>query len=131
MLFEDKYEPVSESGCWIWSDALSTGGYGQYWTGDKAVMAHRYSYEKAGNDIPNGMEIDHLCRVRCCVNPAHLEPVTRAENMRRAVPFRSETTHCKHGHEYKPENTYINKKTGVKQCKECHRLREAKRRGSK
>lgn len=70
--------------CWLWR-AATTVGYGVFKRATKVlVYAHRWSYEHHVGPIPEGLHIDHLCRVRACVNPAHLEPVTLAENNRRA-----------------------------------------------
>ena len=71
--------------CWLWTAAKQQGGYGMFGAKNtkKVVAAHRWSYEHFVGPIPKGMQIDHLCRVRHCVNPAHLEPVTPKENLRR------------------------------------------------
>lgn len=74
--------------CWEWSGAVSGNGYGNIWYGDAYVPAHRVSYEMARGAIDPGLHIDHLCRVRTCVNPDHLEQVTTAENNRRALEFK-------------------------------------------
>lgn len=73
------FEP--NSGCWLWAGADNGVGYGKF----RGKYAHRISYEMNRGPIPNGMHLDHLCRVRCCVNPSHLEPVTNAENARRGL----------------------------------------------
>lgn len=75
---------ITES-CWIWEGAVSTNGYGQFWVDDRIAVAHRFSYELRGETIAEGLQLDHLCRVRTCVRPEHLEPVTPRENTRRAV----------------------------------------------
>jgi hypothetical protein len=79
------------SDCWVWQRALRTSGYGA-WTrrsdGLHGRYAHAVSYETFVGPIPDGLQIDHLCRTRACVNPAHLEPVTQRENMQRAGAFR-------------------------------------------
>lgn len=71
--------------CWIWGRHITTDGYGQMYVDNRLVMAHRHYYEKAKGSIPRGLQLDHLCRVRACMNPDHLEPVTNAENVRRGV----------------------------------------------
>lgn len=76
------FEP--NSGCWLWAGADNASGYGKLAIGHSArVYAHRASYELAKGPIPDGMHLDHLCRVTCCINPDHLEPVTNRENARR------------------------------------------------
>jgi hypothetical protein len=87
-------------------------------------MAHRVAYELVIGQIPAGLELDHLCRNVVCVNPAHLEPVTRAENMRRRSAAQ---THCKHGHEFTPENTYYYWHGGRhRACRACGRATVAR-----
>ena len=75
--------------CWIWIGAIGTGGYGNFWVGpdrlSDRMRAHRFAYESMVGPIPEGLDLDHLCRNRACVNPAHLEPVTRRVNLRRGV----------------------------------------------
>jgi len=124
--FLELYIPEPNSGCWIWIGALSRAfnGYGKFWDGTKKVMAHRFAYEHIKGPIPDNLELDHLCRLRCCVNPDHLEPVTSKENSQRGnvgLPQR-EKTHCPAGHEYDAENTYFTK-AGSRHCKECVRQR--------
>ena len=75
-----KIEPEPMSGCWLWTGALVPKGYGSIWNGEKVVAAHRLTWTLLGGPIPPGMQIDHLCRVRCCVNPAHLRIVTPSQN---------------------------------------------------
>ena len=117
--------------CWIWTGAHKNSGYGSFWAGDRSVLAHRYSWALEHGPVPEGLELDHLCRVRDCVRPDHLDPVDHAENSRRgllgwASPQRTRPTHCPQGHEYTPENTYTRKTraggTG-RNCRECERLR--------
>lgn len=104
--------------CWIWTGSYSSPGYGQAWDGSRTRPAHSLIYELLVGPIPDGMELDHLCRVRACVNPDHIEPVTHAENMRRSTEAR---THCIHGHEFTPENTAHKKATGARECLICRR----------
>ncbi len=99
------------SPCVEWATAE---GYAKFKSGGRQTGAHRWAYEHWVGPIPDGLQIDHLCRNRCCVNPAHLEPVTAQENTRRALAFRVPPTHCKWGHELTGE------KWG---CLVCHRNR--------
>lgn len=116
-LFSRKYT-VADNGCWEWTGTRNYLGYGHFWNGSRVVGAHRWSYEYHTAPIPDGLEIDHLCRNRACVNPEHLESVTRAENNRRAAAAQ---THCKWGHEYTPENTAY--RAGYRKCRTCRRAR--------
>ncbi|MFI6681910.1 HNH endonuclease signature motif containing protein [Kribbella sp. NPDC050470] len=106
-----------ESGCWLWLDAVDTSGYGilrfrgAYW------KAHRLSYSVHVGPIPDGLVIDHLCRVRRCVNPEHMVTVTSRENTRRGLSGVLRT-HCKRGHEVTPENSYV-RKDGSIFCRPC------------
>ena len=126
--FDSSYIPEPNSGCWIWTQNISYLGYGVFpVAGIKTRAAHRISYQMHVGKIPKGLELDHLCRVRCCVNPHHLEPVTHAENIRRGlrgVLAPPPVTHCSRGHEYTPENTYWQKH--LKVCITCRRLNNLK-----
>lgn len=132
MSFAERYErlafPEPNSGCFIWMGALNKDGYGVIGIGyeseknKKNTLAHRVAYEHFVGPIPEGLQLDHLCRVRCCVNPAHLEPVTNAENLRRGMGpaltrARPPITHCKHGHLLSGEN--LNLYRGVRVCRAC------------
>ena len=118
--FWQKVDKLGE--CWEWV-ATRSGRYGAFWVPSRKAMvpAHRFAYELANGPIPGGLSLDHLCRNPGCVNPAHLEPVTHAENMRRTTGTRYRKTHCPEGHEYTEENTYLHARK--RQCKECRRVR--------
>lgn len=125
---EAKIERIPESGCWLFIGTLRDG-YGRIRQGGRRdsplLQAHRASYELAKGKIPEGLQLDHLCRVRCCVNPAHLEPVTHLENAHRGA--HATKTHCKHGHEFTPEN--IERWAGkprTRYCKECRKYQSRK-----
>ena len=112
---------IDDSGCWIWIAAHDRGGYGHSCMDGKRIMAHRLTYKLLAGTIPEGLELDHLCRIPPCVNPAHLEPVTPQENNRRSIPYRMIITHCKRGHEYTTENTCVSYWHGRKRrrCRTC------------
>ena len=122
--FMDKVSPEPNSGCWLWTAFVNPGGYGTFWMGDKLTMAHRTAYKMFVGEIPDGLELDHLCRVRSCVNPDHLEAVTSQENSQRGKSANREKTHCPQGHEYSAENTYVTP-SGHRQCRECQDRRRA------
>ena len=112
---------VLEGGCWEWQRALTRGGYGSATLASgECRRAHRWVYESRIGPIPDGLQLDHLCRNKRCVNPDHLEPVTHAENQRRAAATR---TNCKHGHEFTIENTYLN--GGGRHCRTCMAAKSA------
>ena len=75
---------AKSDGCWMWTGAVATSGYGRIGEGARTLQAHRVAYQLLVGPIPEGLHIDHLCRVRLCVRPDHLEPVTQAENNIRA-----------------------------------------------
>lgn len=107
---------VAPTGCWIWDGPLHHNGYGACSKTKGTNRAHRATYELLIGPIPDGLVIDHLCRVRACVNPHHMEPVTDRENRRRGAAV---ITHCPQGHEYTPDNTYIKPQTGTRNCRRC------------
>lgn len=115
------------TGCWLWMGSLTDRGYGAPFRldDDRKVSPHRLAYELLVGPIPEGLQLDHLCRVRNCVNPAHLEPVTCQENLLRGMTwaaFNSRKTHCKHGHPFDEANTRI-APDGSRACRACGRER--------
>jgi hypothetical protein len=100
--YEDKIEAEPNCGCWLWVGARLPNGYGSVRISGRTVYAHRASYEHWRGAIPDGLQIDHLCRVRNCVNPSHLEAVTQRENMMRGegrAAQRARWLLCPRGHE--------------------------------
>ena len=117
--------PIPESGCWLWTGSLSHNGYGAF-SGAHTSRAHRLAYEYYKEPIPANGQLDHLCRVRCCVNPDHLEVVTNKTNVLRGIGVTAENakrTHCIYGHAYTEQNTRY-RKTGGRACRECHQQRK-------
>lgn len=111
--------------CVIWTASGTGNGYGGFWNGERQVRAHRASYQMINGAIPEGLCLDHLCRVRRCVAPAHLEPVTQQENVRRGLcGVTVSADRCPLGHEFTPENTYWGPVTsynphGRRRCRTC------------
>ena len=114
-------------GCWGWAGGHTKSGYGVTsftHAGRKRIYAHCYSYDRFVGEQPKGMDIDHLCRNRGCVNPAHLELVTRSENLRRGVGVGKSKLNnkcCPQGHPYSGGNLYIAPSTGGRVCLTCNR----------
>jgi hypothetical protein len=126
--FWKKCTPKHDTGCWIWNAAALPSGYGRINMDGLVQSAHRVSYTALVGPIPDGMHIDHLvCQTPACCNPAHLEPVTPAENTRRGKAGATcrarqlAKTHCPSGHPYDHENTRI--VGGKRHCRECGRMR--------
>lgn len=125
--FEEKVFREPNSGCWLWLGFINEDGYGRFsQTREKPKLAHRFSYEYFVGPIPRGLEIDHKCRVRCCVRPDHLEPITHLENIQRGTcgdrgKNNKTKTCCPKGHPYSTENTIVNRK-GWRHCRTCRNL---------
>lgn len=125
--FWAKVDRGADDACWLWTGCITSRGYGQIRNEtDRRVVAHRVAYELLVGPIPEGLTLDHLCRTRACVNPAHLDPVTMRENILRGeAPAASHArqTHCKRGHEFTEANTYRRRDHHGRQCRACTRAR--------
>ena len=110
--------------CWNWTGKQNSKFYGYFWYNQTTAQAYRFSYETFRGPIPEGLEIDHLCRNTSCVNPDHLEVVTRRENLLRGsspVGINVRKLHCVHGHPFNEKNTRVDPKSGSRYCKTCCR----------
>lgn len=128
---------VSFSGCWEWLGSLQPNGYGTLGVGQRSLgqkrtlYAHRVSYEIFIGKIPTGLDLDHLCRNRRCINPMHLEPVTRSINNKRGIgatilgKINASKKFCKNGHQFNAENTR-HRKSGGRACRICENSRRRK-----
>ena len=117
---------VDKSGdCWVWLAGKDSHGYGVFSIPSKSVGAHKFAYELLVDKVPKGMELDHLCRNRGCVNPKHMEVVTARTNTLRGegiTAYWARRTHCLHGHKYTPKNTYTApNKPNARFCRTCRR----------
>lgn len=118
--------------CWEWTASLGSHGYGQFYV-DGPVMRrpHRVAYEATIGPVPDGTELDHLCRNRACVNPSHLEPVSHRENTLRGITLpaiNAQKTHCIRGHEFSPDNLIG---SSYRRCRQCHRDGKRRRRAER
>lgn len=126
----EKIEPVPESGCWIWLGATKgEEEYGRIYIGKQRFTLHKLMYELLVGPVPDGLVLDHLCRVRCCINPYHLEPVTDAVNIYRGKApgiIRMGSAHCVKGHPWDGKNTRVHGERRF--CRSCERERSTRRR---
>jgi hypothetical protein len=117
------WSKVDRSGsCWLWTARRNRDGYGIFWFDGRSWFAHRWSYEQAAGPVGD-LSLDHLCRVRACVNPAHLEAVPIVDNIRRGYGVagtNARKTHCKRGHPFDDANTYV-MRGGGRMCRACQR----------
>ncbi len=135
--FEAKYIPEPNSGCWLWTAFCTPRGYARLWDYEagRDRLAYLMAYERFVGPVPKGLELDHKCRVTCCVNPAHLEPVTHLENMRRSqvgLIRRKKSlarTVCRNGHPLDEANRRIEKSRRVS-CRVCDREKMRRLRAS-
>lgn len=128
--FWSKVEKLPDDGCWIWLAAVNANGYGVFSVGTlglgtrRTVLAHRFAYEEAHGPMPDGRELDHICRTPACVRESHLEPVPHLINMRRGIAGainrarQRAKTHCPKGHSYSGPNLYVDNH-GFRYCKAC------------
>lgn len=136
--FWDKVSVNEETGCWEWTAYCNKNGYGTFKLGTLSCLSRRVAYEHLVRKVDSPLQLDHLCRVRRCCNPVHLEPVTCAENVRRSplisenakvrvraaiaasAAVRARKTHCPQGHPYDEANTYMYGNSRM--CKQCATL---------
>lgn len=121
---------VSPTGCLLWVGYVSEYGYGKVrGASGRLMMVHRIVYEAVKGKIPRGLFLDHLCRVRNCVNPRHLEPVTLRENILRGAgptAMNARKTKCLRGHKFEGSNLY-RRWDGGRGCRKCDAIRREKR----
>lgn len=117
--FWSKTSPASD--CIVWRGAQNSKGYGCIGIDGASRLAHRVAWEDTNGPIPEGLTIDHLCRVRCCVNVAHMELVTAAENKSRRPQSLRVGGECRHGHRIESDRDLYRRKTGVVECRACRR----------
>jgi len=118
-----KLIPKLETPCWNWTGAINEKGYGVFHYDSGTFKAHRFVYEYLVDKITEGLELDHLCRNKKCVNPEHLKPKPHIENVRAGIngsddQWQRKKTHCKNGHKFTIKNTRITVR-GIRVCIKC------------
>jgi len=124
--FQKFVDKESTFGCWLWTGSIDPCGYGRFGLLGKNRQAHRVALELRDRTIPEGLEVDHLCEVRNCVNPEHLQLVTHKDNVRlshkRGRGYWVKQTHCIRGHPLSGDNLYINPRGFRRICKICRKM---------
>ena len=120
--FTDKFVFGDADDCWLWTGAKNASGYGVFRIGEKQYRAHRVAVRAAGYSVPTNGVIDHICRNRACVNPAHLRTVDRLtnvhENSEALAHLNAQKTHCPKGHAYSGDNLVV-RASGRRRCRQC------------
>lgn len=118
-----EYVEKDSKGCWNWLGFVDKNGYGRgRFNGVKTRYSHRAAYHLYVGQLEGGLTIDHLCKNRRCINPRHLEQITLRENVYRGNPIwkqKKQWTHCKYGHAFTDDNTYVRPSDGRRRCRHC------------
>lgn len=123
--FETNYIPEPNTGCWLWTGLINNSGYGRVYIDGVNKPAHRLAYRLFNGSIPNDLTVDHRCNTPSCVNPQHLDLLSRSDNSKKAWLFKPKKTTCKWGHSL-DNNVYVQVVEGKKHrhCKTCQKLRD-------
>ena len=132
--FDQLFDRKRPNDCWIYNGNINPGGYGCFYPeGTVKIFAHRYAYSREYGAVPEGLVVDHKCRVRSCVNPAHLRAVTNSENTLCGIgptAINARKTHCNRGHSLSGKNLYV-RFDGFRKCRACHIIGAEKYRANK